>query len=93
MWNDNDLENTPADPELWARELADKLEISRFLEIDVVQRLEEHDGDVFRKPTTKFVRDWHVKLVVGNGDSRLRWVRRSRFVAREYAVDRRDNTF
>ena len=58
-----------------------------------MKRLEEHEGEVFGKLTTKFVRDWRIKLFVGNGDSRLRWMRRSRYVVREFAVDRRDDTF
>ena len=43
--------------------------------------------------TTKFVRDERKKLYVGEGDSRERWMRRSRLVAREYAVTKRDDTF
>ena len=93
LWSDNSLEETPADPEPWVDELADKLEISRLLEMGVLKRLEEHEGEVFGKLTTKFVRDWRIKLFVGDGDSRLRWMRRSRYVAREFAVDRRDDTF
>ena len=33
LWSDNSLEETPADPEPWVDELADKLEISRLLEM------------------------------------------------------------
>ena len=67
-------------------ELADKLEISRLLEMKVLQKMEDYDGQVTGRLTTKFVRDWRVKLYVGDGGSRMRWMRRSRYVARVSAV-------
>jgi hypothetical protein len=42
----------------------------------------------------KFVRDWRIKVRKDDGfEERKQWLRRSRLVAREYAIDRRDDTF
>ena len=35
---------------------------------------------------------WRLKLYVWEGQSRERWMRRSRLVAREFALDKRDDT-
>ena len=47
------------------------------------------DGVVQGRLTTKFVRDWRKKVYVVFGDSRERWMRRSRLVAREYATTKK----
>ena len=59
----------------------------------VLQKMEDSDGQVAGRLTTKSVRDWRVKLYVREGDSRMRWMRRSRYVAREFALTRGDDTF
>ena len=47
----------------------------------VLVRAEEFHGDISGKLTTRFVRDWRLKPY---GDEKvMRWMRRSRFVARE----------
>eukprot|EP00435_Cladocopium_sp_Y103_P024644 s2858_g6.t1 len=47
-----------------------------------------------KPPATKFVKDWRKKLYVSlDGQSRERWMRRSRLVARENANTKRDDTF
>ena len=93
LWHDGDLKVTPDPPEEWIELLADQVEISRLLYMKVLVRKEEYSGDVLGSLTTKFVRDWRTKLYVDDGGkSRMRWMRRSRFVAREFAVDRRDDT-
>jgi len=93
LWHDGDLKVTLDPPEEWIELLADQVEISRLLYMKVLVRKEEYSGDVLGSLTTKFVRDWRTKLYVDDGGkSRMRWMRRSRFVAREFAVDRRDDT-
>ena len=54
---------------------------------------EDFKGAVQGKLTTKMVRDWRRKLYVCDGQSRERWMRRSRLVARECAVDKPDPTY
>ena len=94
LWHDGDLKVTPCSPDDWIEQLADQVEISRLLEMKVLVRKEEYNDNVLGSLTTKFVRDWRVKLYVDEGgNSRMRWMRRSRFVAREFAVDRRDDTY
>ena len=88
-----DLKVTPSSPDDWIEQLADQVEISRLLEMKVLVRKEEYNDNVLGSLTTKFVRDWRVKLYLDKGNSRMRWMRRSRFVAREFAVDRRDDTY
>ena len=45
------------------------------------------------KLTTKFVRDWRIKIYGEAADERKRWMRRSRLVAREFATTKRLDTF
>eukprot|EP00435_Cladocopium_sp_Y103_P018480 s5547_g4.t1 len=60
----------------------------------VLVRPSDHKGELQSHLTTKFVRDWRRKVYVDlSGGSRECWMRRSRLVAREYAVGKRDDTF
>ena len=93
LWSDNSLDETPPKPEQWVEELADKVEVSRLLDMGVLKKLDEYEGEVTGHLTTRFVRDWRQKLYIGNGDSRMRWMRRSRYVAREFATEKRDDVF
>ena len=78
-------------PEAWIDELADQVEIQRLCSMKVLVRADEYQGDVSGKLTTCFVRDWRLKPY---GEQKtLRWMRRSRFVAREFANDKRLDTF
>jgi len=79
--------------EEWIELLADQVEISRLLDMKVLVRKEEYSGDVLGSLTTKFVRDWRTTLYDDGGKFRMRWMRRSCFVAREFAVDRRDDAY
>ena len=93
LWHDGSLDEHPPTQDAWVDEVADKLEISRLLGMKLLQKMEDSDGQVAGRLTTKSVRDWRVKLYVREGDSRMRWMRRSRYVAREFALDRGDDTF
>eukprot|EP00435_Cladocopium_sp_Y103_P051533 s2110_g16.t1 len=74
--------------------LADEIEINRLLEMKVLVASADYAGEVKGHLTTKFVKDWRKKLYVSfDGQSRERWMRRSRLVAREYANTKRDDTF
>ena len=55
-----------------------------------IKQAGEDDKEVTRSVTTKFVRDWRWK---GEGPARKRWLRRSRLVAREFPLDKRDDVF
>ncbi len=61
--------------------------------MEVIKQASDVDKEITRSVTTKFVRDWRWKEWKGDGPSRSRWLRRSRLVAREYAVDKRDDVF
>ena len=92
LWADFPIESTPtAPPEAWIDELADRTELQRRLvEMGVLVPAAQFDGSVTRKLTTKFVRDWRLKdYVNSSGDVVKRWMRRSRYVAREFANVRR----
>jgi hypothetical protein len=54
---------------------------------------EQFQGEVTGSLTTKFVRDWRLKQWGEGENSKKRWMRRSRFVAREFAVSKRLDTF
>eukprot|EP00435_Cladocopium_sp_Y103_P024601 s2953_g6.t1 len=93
FWHDGSLEETPPTPDAWVEELADRVEIGRLLDMGVLKELDKYNGEVTGHLTTKFVRDWRQKLYIGDGDSRMRWMRRSRYVAREFATEKRDDVF
>ena len=80
-------------PYTWIDKLADQVEISRLLDMKVLVKEMDFKGDVHAKLTTKMVRDWRRKLYVCERQSRERWMRRSRLVAREFAVDKRDDRY
>ena len=92
LWLDAPTDVIPSHaPEAWIDELADQVEIQRLCSMKVLVRAGEYHGDVSGKLTTRFVRDWRLKPY---GEQKtLRWVRRSRFVAREFANDKRLDTF
>ena len=59
----------------------------------VIEDLDDTGIDL-DKLTTKFVRDWRVKTrQMPDGTTKKQWMRRSRLVAREYAVDKRDDVY
>ena len=92
LWSDEPLDQTPKPPEKWVDELADKVEIQRLCSMRVLVSAEFHQEPT-GKLTTRFVRDWRVK-VFDDGASRIkRWMRRSRLVAREFATTKRLDTF
>ena len=93
LWHDSSLDERPPTPEQWVEDLADKVEISRLLDMGVLKRFTDYDGEISGCLTTRFVRDWRQKLYIGEGDSRMRWMRRSRYVAREFANEKRDDVF
>eukprot|EP00435_Cladocopium_sp_Y103_P028418 s2167_g7.t1 len=95
LWSDHPLTEQPPDPGDEVDKLADEVEINRLLEMKVLVASSDYSGDdVKGRLTTKFVKDWRKKVYVSlSGESRERWMRRSRLVAREYANTKRDDTF
>ena len=93
LWHDGSLDEQPPSPEQLVEDLADKVEIGRLLDMGVLKRFADYEGEISGRLTTRFVRDWRQKLYVGDGDSRVRWMRRSRYVAREFANEKRDGVF
>ena len=53
----------------------------------------DFSGEVTGSLTTKFARDWRLKNFGAGSNSCKKWMRRSRFVAREFANTRRLDTF
>ena len=82
VWSDWTLKEQPPPPDPAVDLVADEIEIDRLLEMKVLVKPEDHQGRVEGRLTTKFVRDWRKKLYVSEGQSRERWMRRSRLVAR-----------
>ena len=95
VWADFAIDGpTPGPPEPWIDEIADRLEVSRLVKMSVLIPASEFQGEVSGKLTTKFVRDWRVKTYTSpTGESWKRWMRRSRYVAREFASCKRLDTF
>ena len=95
LWADFPVESTPTEPPAaWIDELADQTEVKRLVEMGVLVVANQFDGAVTGSLSTKFVRDWRLKdYVDSNGGVVKRWMRRSRYVAREFANVRRWDTF
>ena len=95
LWCDADIEHHPPEPDSWVDRSADEVELQRLCSLGVLVRAGEEAAFVTDKLTTKFVYDWRLKTFVDeNGVERKRWLRRSRLVAREYAVlERRSDTY
>ena len=84
LWADFPIDVLPTQlPEKWVEDLADETEVRRLV-----------NGKVTGRLTTKFVRDWRLKDHVNEkGETVKRWMRRSRYVAREFASEKRLDTF
>lgn len=93
LWLDGTQEEKPKDPEDYIDKIADQLELGRLIKMEVIKQANDEDKNITRSVTTKSVRDWRWKEFKAGGTSRFRWLRRSRLVAREYAVDKRDDVF
>ena len=61
--------------------------------MEVIKQASDDDKEITRSVTTKSVRDWRWKEWKGDGPPKSRWLRRSRLVALEYALDKRDDVF
>ena len=90
LWSSAPLDRVPADPPLWIDELADEVEEQRLRKMGVLEAMDSEKAG-FKKLTTRFVRDWRVKPRQDLPGAPKQFLRRSRLVAREYAVDRRDD--
>ena len=90
LWSLAPLDRVPADPPTWIDDLADEVEEQRLLKMGVLEAMEGEKAG-FKKLTTRFVRDWRVKPRQDLPGAPKQFLRRSRLVAREYAVDRRDD--
>ena len=90
LWCAGSLEKQPQAPESWVDQLADQVEISRLLSMGVLQRKEECLDEISGSLTTRFVYDWRIK---DHPNGTKQWMRRSRFVAREFATDKRSDTY
>eukprot|EP00435_Cladocopium_sp_Y103_P009177 s3391_g2.t1 len=93
LWSDEPTDKTPKQREAWVDKLADEVEIARLLSMGVLKKREEYAGIVSGDLTTRFVYDWRLKSCVVDGVSTMRWMRRSRLVAREFATTRRHDTY
>ena len=93
LWSDHPLTQTPPQPPEEVDAVARKVEERRLTRMNVIEKLkpEEANLDVL---TTRFVYDWRIKTYVGHDKkSYKRWLRRARLVARDYAVDKRDDVY
>ena len=94
----------PTEPELTEDELfrvdcaADDFEVRRLLEMNVLEAItapaaERAQQEGSRLLSTKFVRSWRIKMrKLDNGREEQQYLRRSRFVGREYAWLDKDRT-
>jgi hypothetical protein len=94
LWSDWTLDEMPDAPSEEIELEADRFEIERLRKMKVLREATEDDKGIQRSLTVKFVRDGRIKVRKDDGfEERKQWLRRSRLVAREYAIDRRDDTF
>ena len=68
-----------------------------MLGMGVLQKRCEFEGEMSGTLTTSFVYDWRLKTYAGDNSlvkaETKRWMRRSRYVAREFANDKRDDVY
>ena len=64
--------------------IADKIEIQRLLGMGALLNASCLDGTAYKQLSTRFVRTWRDKEIGKDGKPTRVWVRRSRFVAREF---------
>ena len=94
LWSDAAVEKPPTEaPERWIDDIADRLEIQRLTQMQVLVPAAEFEGAITGKLTTRFVRDWRLKDFGEGPSMRKRWMRRSRLVAREFNNSKRLDTF
>ena len=93
LWSDAPTDRPPEEPAQWVDDLADKVEIQRLCNMQVLVAAKDFSGEVTGRLTTKFVRDWRLKDFGEGSNVCKKWMRRSRFVAREFANTRRLDTF
>eukprot|EP00435_Cladocopium_sp_Y103_P015276 s4186_g3.t1 len=95
LWSSCPVDTVPGTPEPWIDRLADEIEINRLLGMDVLQKRCEFEGEISGVLTTRFVYDWRLKdYDMGPGEPKVKkWMRRSRYVAREFATDKRDDVY
>ena len=95
LWADFPIDVLPTQsPEKRVEDLADETEAKRLVAMGVFVPAEEFNGEVTGGLTTKFVRDWRLKDYVNEKEETVkRWMRRSRYVAREFASEKRLDTF
>jgi len=89
------MERQPDEPPEWVDMLANEVEISRLVNMEVLIKEELFQNEVRDSLTTKFVHDWRAKdYTLDDGSVTKRRLRSSRLVAREYAfMERRDDCF
>ena len=96
-WSNSPVDVVPGQPEPWVDMLADEVEIQRLLGMGILQKSCDFKGEISGTLTTRFVYDWRLKTY--DGDNSLwkgetkRWMRRSRYVAREFANDKADDVY
>eukprot|EP00435_Cladocopium_sp_Y103_P069691 s216_g33.t1 len=93
FWSDVPTDSVPPEPAAEVDRLADQVEIARLLSMGVLTTAADYHDEVADSLTTRFVYDWRVKQYGSGDEQRPRWLRRSRFVAREYAVTKRDDVY
>eukprot|EP00435_Cladocopium_sp_Y103_P011058 s2028_g2.t2 len=88
VWSSMPLDKAPPPPERWVDQIADEREIQRLLTMGVLEKAsDEVEAETL---TTRFVYDWRIKQ---HKSGKMMWMRRSRFVAREFASTRRHDTY
>jgi hypothetical protein len=95
LWSSCDPDQHPEEPAEWIDRFADYVELKRLCAMD---DLSENISIVVADAsqlTTKFVYDWRLKDFKDQyGAISKRWLRRSRFVAREFAfLEKRSDTY
>ena len=93
LWFDERIDKPPKPPDKWIDDLADRVEIQRLQNMQVLVPVSKCQDDPTGKLTTKFVRDWRLNRFGEGLDEKKRWMRRSRLVAREFANTKRLGTF
>ena len=61
LWSNAPTDKAPGPPEQWIDKMADQVEISRLLDMGVLQKRDDFHEKVTGSLTTRFVYDWRLK--------------------------------
>lgn len=86
-WYHGETGEKPLEPKEWIDKVAEEVELKRLTKMEVIRGAMDGAKDGIQKTlTTRFVFDWRLEPFKDeNGTEVMKWMRRARLVAREFA--------